>query len=210
MKKIASMEMQSLLLAPEEGGWPSPAPPPAQSAGTTHDLGSGGRRRTVITHAEAGTARRHNPLAQPTAQAPEKEGGQPSLTPPPAQLPAPEGMLTAITSAHKKRRLPQGDGKRRWSLQEDALVIERRGSGLKWDEVCTLLPGRSALSCRLRYQNYLERRRWTKEEMNNLARLYKKFVLPPPVLVIRGGGVRAFNADGFPEEGLRCGSRSPN
>jgi len=125
-------------------------------------------------------------------------------------------MLTAITSAHKKLRLSQGDGstqskwKRRWSLQEDTLVIERRGRGLKRDEVYTLLPGRSALSCRLRYQNYLKRRCWTKEEMNNLARLYERFVLPPPILVIRGAGVRAFGADGFPEEGLRCGSRSPN
>jgi len=192
------MEIQSLLLATEEGGWPSPTPPPAQPAGTTHGPGSGG-------NAEAGTARWQNPLAQPTAQAPEKEGGQPSLTPPPAQLPAQalEGMLQGDGSTQSK-------GKRRWSPQEDTLVIERRGRGLKWDKVCTLLPGRSALSCRLRYQNYLERRRGTKEEMNNLARLYEMFVLPPPVLVTRGGGVRAFDADGFPEEGLRCGSRSPN
>ncbi|KAF3392105.1 hypothetical protein DPV78_010807 [Talaromyces pinophilus] len=43
-----------------------------------------------------------------------------------------------------------------WSPEEDAVIIDSRGKGMQWNEISKLLPGRSATSCRLHYQNYLE------------------------------------------------------
>ncbi|KKZ59190.1 hypothetical protein EMCG_05437 [[Emmonsia] crescens] len=64
----------------------------------------------------------------------------------------------------------------KWSADEDSLIIELRGSGLKWEDISKKLPGRSALSCRLHYQNYLERRsEWDEDRKNKLARLYERF-----------------------------------
>lgn len=49
---------------------------------------------------------------------------------------------------------------------------------MKWDDISKRLPGRSAISCRLRYQNYSERRPdWDEEKKNKLARLYVRYVL---------------------------------
>lgn len=39
-----------------------------------------------------------------------------------------------------------------WRAGEDMILIELRSRGIEWDELCKRLPGRSALSCRLRYQ----------------------------------------------------------
>jgi Myb-like DNA-binding domain len=65
----------------------------------------------------------------------------------------------------------------KWSPEEDALIIELRGSGMKWEDISKRLPGRSAISCRLHYQNYLERRsEWDEERKNKLARLYERYV----------------------------------
>ncbi|KAL7795163.1 hypothetical protein V8C37DRAFT_45647 [Trichoderma ceciliae] len=64
----------------------------------------------------------------------------------------------------------------KWSPEEDAVIIELRGRGMKWEDVSKRLPGRSAISCRLHYQNYLERRsEWDEERKNKLARLYERF-----------------------------------
>ena len=63
----------------------------------------------------------------------------------------------------------------KWSAEEDTLIIELRGSGMKWEDISKRLPGRSAISCRLHYQNYLERRsEWDEERKNKLARLYER------------------------------------
>lgn len=63
----------------------------------------------------------------------------------------------------------------KWTPEEDALNVELRGGGMKWDEISKRLPGRSAISCRLRYQNYIERRtEWDEEKKNKLARLYAR------------------------------------
>jgi hypothetical protein len=63
----------------------------------------------------------------------------------------------------------------KWTPEEDALIIELRGSGMKWEDISKRLPGRSAISCRLHYQNYLERRsEWDEERKNRLARLYER------------------------------------
>ncbi|RDL38502.1 uncharacterized protein BP5553_02842 [Venustampulla echinocandica] len=64
----------------------------------------------------------------------------------------------------------------KWSAEEDALIIDLRGGGMKWEDISKRLPGRSAISCRLHYQNYLERRsEWDEERKNKLARLYERF-----------------------------------
>ncbi|CAD6505641.1 BgTH12-01131 [Blumeria graminis f. sp. triticale] len=64
----------------------------------------------------------------------------------------------------------------KWSPEEDSLIIELRGKQMKWDDISKCLPGRSAISCRLHYQNYLERRsEWDEERKNKLARLYERF-----------------------------------
>ena len=56
------------------------------------------------------------------------------------------------------------------------MIIELRGSGMKWEDISKKLPGRSAISCRLHYQNYLERRsEWDEDRKNKLARLYERY-----------------------------------
>ncbi|KAF3765803.1 hypothetical protein M406DRAFT_234823, partial [Cryphonectria parasitica EP155] len=68
----------------------------------------------------------------------------------------------------------------KWSPDEDALIIELRGSGMKWEDISKRLPGRSSISCRLHYQNYLERRsEWDEERKNKLARLYESRICGP-------------------------------
>lgn len=67
----------------------------------------------------------------------------------------------------------------KWTPEEDNLTIELRGQGMKWDDIAKRLPGRSSISCRLRYQNYLEKRAiWDEEKKNKLARLYARYVHP--------------------------------
>ncbi|KAF3030325.1 hypothetical protein E8E12_000824 [Didymella heteroderae] len=64
----------------------------------------------------------------------------------------------------------------KWTPEEDNLTIELRGQGTKWDDIAKRFPGRSSISCRLRYQNYLEKRAiWDEEKKNKLARIYVRF-----------------------------------
>lgn len=63
----------------------------------------------------------------------------------------------------------------KWNDDEDVVITELRGSGMKWEDISKHLPGRSAIACRLRYQNYIERRNdWDDEKKNKLARLYER------------------------------------
>ena len=65
----------------------------------------------------------------------------------------------------------------KWSPEEDTKIIGLRGEGMKWEDISKHLPGRSAISCRLHYQNYLERRsEWDEDRKNKLARLYERCV----------------------------------
>lgn len=74
----------------------------------------------------------------------------------------------------------------KWTPDEDALIIELRGRGEKWEDISRQLPGRSAISCRLHYQNYLERRsEWDEEKKNRLARLYERY--DEPFNLVHGG-----------------------
>ncbi|EEH37608.2 MYB DNA-binding domain-containing protein [Paracoccidioides lutzii Pb01] len=46
---------------------------------------------------------------------------------------------------------------------------------MKWGDISNRIPGRSATSCRLHYQNYLERRsEWDEDRKNKLARQYER------------------------------------
>ena len=66
----------------------------------------------------------------------------------------------------------------KWSPDEDATIIQLRGEGMKWEDISKHLAGRSAISCRLHYQNYLEQRsEWDEDRKNKLARLYERYVL---------------------------------
>ncbi|XTI90780.1 hypothetical protein V2W45_1244305, partial [Cenococcum geophilum] len=65
---------------------------------------------------------------------------------------------------------------KRWAPAEDALIIMHWGNGMKWDDIAKRIPGRSLISCRLRYQNYPEKRApWDSEKKNMMARLYDRF-----------------------------------
>lgn len=47
---------------------------------------------------------------------------------------------------------------------------------MKWDDISEEIPGRSTISCRLHYQNYLEKRAdWDEESRNKLARVYDRY-----------------------------------
>lgn len=89
---------------------------------------------------------------------------------PPTQMlkrAASQTLLTEESPAKKQSK---------WTPEEDNLTIELRGQGMKWDDIAKRLPGRSSISCRLRYQNYLEKRAiWDEEKKNKLARLYARF-----------------------------------
>ncbi|OMP86716.1 hypothetical protein BK809_0000120 [Diplodia seriata] len=47
---------------------------------------------------------------------------------------------------------------------------------MKWVDISQQNPGRSATACRLRYQNYTEKKEWAEDEKDMLARLYHRFM----------------------------------
>lgn len=72
---------------------------------------------------------------------------------------------------------PDAPSKRqsKWTEEENRKIVRLRGSGEKWEKISEQLPGRSAISCRLHYQNFLEKRpEWDEEKLNRLARLYER------------------------------------
>lgn len=95
-------------------------------------------------------------------------------------VPPPRPVGSMVVPGPRRSMPPQGSDQpvkkqSKWSPEEDALIIELRGSGMKWEDVSKRLPGRSAISCRLHYQNYLERRsEWDEDRKNKLARLYER------------------------------------
>lgn len=99
--------------------------------------------------------------------------------PPPVHASRP---IAPATKPSAKRSMPPqavdqpAKKQSKWSSDEDALIIELRGRGMKWEDISKHLPGRSAISCRLHYQNYLERRsEWSEERKDKLAQLYERF-----------------------------------
>lgn len=111
---------------------------------------------------------------------------QPSYLPTPVsdpRLPPPFTLNQHVGSSHKRMAAqhphpsesPAKKKQSKWTSVEDASIIDLRGNGMKWEDISKHLPGRSAISCRLRFQNYLERRsEWDEEKKNKLARLYER------------------------------------
>ncbi|KAF4314238.1 myb DNA-binding domain protein [Botryosphaeria dothidea] len=73
-------------------------------------------------------------------------------------------------SAAKKEKKLKG----KWTEEEEKLLIKLRSSGMKWVDISQQNPGRSATACRLRYQNYTEKKEWGEDEKDMLARLYHR------------------------------------
>lgn len=96
-----------------------------------------------------------------------------------SQPPLSSGAAGAKRSLSSLGHEPPAKKQSKWSPEEDALIIELRGRGMKWEDISKRLPGRSAISCRLHYQNYLERRsEWDEDRKNKLARLYERYPWP--------------------------------
>ncbi|MCJ1403634.1 hypothetical protein MMC11_006857 [Xylographa trunciseda] len=108
-----------------------------------------------------------NTSAHPSSHPSPRTGPQP-LAPqnPSAKRPPPSVPHPSASPAKRQSK---------WTPEEDALIVDLRLPGMKWEEISKRLPGRSAISCRLHYQNYLERRGdWDEEKKNRLARLYER------------------------------------
>ncbi|KAL9110875.1 MAG: hypothetical protein Q9227_004675 [Pyrenula ochraceoflavens] len=111
----------------------------------------------------------------PTGQFPALSSSTPIPTSVPSKRPLPPPSPASAT-ATSGTSPPPAKKQSKWSPDEDALIIRLRGDGMKWEDISKHLPGRSAISCRLHYQNYLERRsEWDEERRNKLARLYERF-----------------------------------
>lgn len=68
-------------------------------------------------------------------------------------------------------------GRAKWSLEDDAKLIQLRQEGRTWDEVSHHFYNRSATSCRLHYQNYVEKKPiWNEDSKDKLARVYERLV----------------------------------
>lgn len=91
-------------------------------------------------------------------------------------IPATSSKRTASTSpqdSRQERKKPS----RQWSKADSEELLKLRTGGKKWDDIAARFSGRSNTACRLRYQNYLERRYpWTEEEKKALAQLYERYV----------------------------------
>ncbi|KAF2788643.1 hypothetical protein K505DRAFT_366290 [Melanomma pulvis-pyrius CBS 109.77] len=108
----------------------------------------------------------HTILLSPTTP----QGPASSTASPPSQILKRAPSKTPLTEESPAKK------QSKWSPEEDNLTIELRGQGIKWDDIAKRLPGRTSISCRLRYQNYLEKRdTWDEETKNKLARLYARF-----------------------------------
>jgi len=81
----------------------------------------------------------------------------------PSQIPsiAPSNPLKRRVDEPSTRgvRPPEKRHRGKWTPEEDNIAIELRNQGMKWEDIAKHIPGRSAISCRLRYQNYSEKRR---------------------------------------------------
>ncbi|KAF2030658.1 hypothetical protein EK21DRAFT_111749 [Setomelanomma holmii] len=104
--------------------------------------------------------------------------------PDPAKIPTRDSSKTAVKQTENPKKSEEADAARAnqevvlssedmrqdplascvtkssiWTSIEDDLVIELRGQAMLYSEIAKRLPGRSAMSCRLRYhENYLEKR----------------------------------------------------
>ncbi|MCJ1410463.1 hypothetical protein MMC19_004548 [Ptychographa xylographoides] len=152
-------------------------PPPSQSSQRT----SPSSGISVAASQPAGSTPSHTyaqphrsllpPLSTPSLYSPSQSS--PRHQPQPLAPHLPHNKRPPPTNPHPSASPAKKQSK--WTPEEDALIIDLRGSGMKWEDISKRLPGRSAISCRLHYQNYLERRsEWDEERKNRLARLYER------------------------------------
>ena len=60
-----------------------------------------------------------------------------------------------------------------WIQSEDELLLKLRGSGMGWGDIQRQLPGRTAFSCRYRYEIGLNRKNtWDEDKKDEFARAY--------------------------------------
>ncbi|TGZ77784.1 hypothetical protein EX30DRAFT_343852 [Ascodesmis nigricans] len=119
--------------------------------------------------------RREDPPAHSNHSHPEHPSRHYAHSHPFTQPPSPPNLKRSLSTTSLAGPTP-AKKQSKWTAEEDALIIALRGRGEKWDDISRQLPGRSAISCRLHYQNYLERRsEWDEEKKNRLARLYERF-----------------------------------
>lgn len=111
------------------------------------------------------------PSGPPNAPRQSSTGGQAPLF-----LPATSSKRIASTSPQDSRHA--GKKTRQWSKADSDELHDLRAKGEKWEDIAQRFPGRTSTACRLRYQNYLERKHeWTDKEKEDLARLYHRYVV---------------------------------
>ncbi|KAL9000249.1 MAG: hypothetical protein Q9188_005719 [Gyalolechia gomerana] len=89
-------------------------------------------------------------------------------------IPTSSSKRTASTSPQESRQANKKPT-RQWSKSDSEELLRLRGDNMKWEDVARHFPGRTSTACRLRYQNYLERKYdWTDEKKAKLARLYDR------------------------------------
>ena len=106
---------------------------------------------------------------------------QSSPSPPPSSSTCtlPSLLRSTLFSASSPSHPSATPAKRqsKWTENENKSIIKLRNDDMKWEDISKKLPGRSAISCRLHYQNYLERSsEWDEEKRNRLAILYEQYV----------------------------------
>ena len=171
----AKLEISKLLKSS-----PSPSPPPPLTA----SIPSVSRSFTGPSiGADPRTGK--SPTTSPTSYYPPSASAsasldtrRPSITGPPISLSIPASSIkrTASTSPQESRHASKKPT-RQWSDADSDKLLKLRGANVKWDEIARHFPGRTPTACRLRYQNYLEKKYdWNDENKKSLAVLYDRYV----------------------------------
>lgn len=173
----AKLDISSLLKSS-----PSPSPPPQ----TTSSRPSISRSFSISATdpdprlgASPATSTASNLQASTAPSQPFNAPRQPSTGDKSAlSLPATSSKRTASTSPLESRQ-PSKKTTRQWSKEDSEELVRLRFTGMKWEDVAARFHNRSATACRLRFQNYLERKHtWTEEQKRTLAQLYNRYVIP--------------------------------
>ncbi|KAL8817860.1 MAG: hypothetical protein Q9191_008063 [Dirinaria sp. TL-2023a] len=178
--QTAKLDISSLL------GKSSPSPPPRSSHPPLHRSISVPASNSHVQPASSPSTSPASHVSTSTAppsilhNAPQQAQFAP-LRPPRSTIPTitqaqsiPSGKRPPPAATHPSAS-PAKKQNSKWSLDEDELIIQLRGKNMKWDDVSKRLPGRTAIACRLHFQNYLERKPvWNEEMKDKLARLYDR------------------------------------
>jgi hypothetical protein len=61
----------------------------------------------------------------------------------------------------------------KWPLEDDALIIKLQESGIRWEDVCENLPGRTPMGWPLHHLYLQQQREWAVPE-DKLSRVYER------------------------------------